>query len=90
MLAWLPMYPAPPVTIMFFGRLTVCCELAQIVEDSTGSLIDSALVRNIETFVTRAPCRHPGNGRMPDPALDVGDAPAGVALIPGAIELLGR
>jgi len=35
------MYPAPPVTIMFFERLTadpryslliVCCELAQIVE----------------------------------------------------------
>jgi len=82
LLAWLPMYPAPPVAIMFFERLTVCCELAQIVEDSTGSLTDSALVRNIETF--------PGNGRMPDPALDVGDAPAGVALIPGAIELLGR
>jgi hypothetical protein len=27
---------------------------------------------------------------MPDPALHVADFPAGVALIPGAIELLGR
>ena len=34
--------------------------------------------------------RHPRNGRMLDPALDVGDPPAGVALVPGAVELLGR
>jgi hypothetical protein len=27
---------------------------------------------------------------MPDPALHVADLPAGVALVPGAIELLGR
>ena len=27
---------------------------------------------------------------MLDPALDVGDAPAGIALVPGAVELLGR
>ena len=27
---------------------------------------------------------------MPDPVLDVGDPPAGVALVPGAVELLGR
>ena len=33
--------------------------------------------------------RHPGNGRMLDPALNVPDAPAGVALVPGAVELLG-
>src|SRR5262249_8458248 len=33
---------------------------------------------------------HPRNCRMPDPALHVADRPAGVALIPGAIELLGR
>jgi len=26
---------------------------------------------------------------VPDPALDVGDPPAGVALVPGAVELLG-
>src|SRR5215831_14024064 len=32
---------------------------------------------------------HPRNCRMPDPALHVADPPAGVALIPGAIELLG-
>src|SRR5262245_8250307 len=31
---------------------------------------------------------HPGNGRMLHPALDVGDAPAGVALVPGAVEPL--
>jgi hypothetical protein len=34
-------------------------------------------------------CRHPGNGRMLDLALDVDDAPAGVALVPGAVELFG-
>ena len=34
--------------------------------------------------------RHPGNGRVLDPALDVGDPPAGIALVPGAVELLGR
>src|SRR5437588_59218 len=33
--------------------------------------------------------RHPRNGRMPDPALHVADLPAGIALVPGAIELLG-
>ena len=33
---------------------------------------------------------HPRNCRVPDPALDLADPPAGVALIPGAIELLGR
>ena len=33
--------------------------------------------------------RHPRNGRMLDAALDVGNAPAGIALVPGAIELLG-
>src|SRR5215831_11256898 len=33
---------------------------------------------------------HPRNRRMPDPALHVADLPAGVALVPGAIELLGR
>ena len=33
--------------------------------------------------------RHPGNGRMLDPALHVPDAPAGVALVPRAVELLG-
>ena len=33
--------------------------------------------------------RHPGNGRMLDPPLDVGDPAAGVALVPGAVELLG-
>src|SRR6516225_7005738 len=33
---------------------------------------------------------HPRNCRMPDTALHVADPPAGVALIPGAIELLGR
>src|SRR6516225_2529694 len=33
---------------------------------------------------------HPRNCRMPDPALHVADPPAGVALIPGAIELLRR
>jgi hypothetical protein len=32
---------------------------------------------------------HPRNCRMPDPALDVADPPAGVALVPGAVELLG-
>ena len=35
-------------------------------------------------------CRHPGNGRVLDPALDVGDPPAGIALVPGSVELLGR
>jgi len=33
-------------------------------------------------------CRHPGNGRMLDPALDLFDGPAGVALVPGAVERL--
>src|SRR6516162_4344921 len=33
---------------------------------------------------------HPGNGGMLHAALDIGDTPAGVALVPGAIELLGR
>ena len=33
--------------------------------------------------------RHPRNGRMPDPALNVPDRPSGVALVPGAVELLG-
>ena len=33
-------------------------------------------------------CRHPRNGRVLDAALDVGDAPAGIALVPGTIELL--
>ena len=33
--------------------------------------------------------RHPGNGRMLDAALDIRDAPAGIALVPGAVELLG-
>jgi hypothetical protein len=33
---------------------------------------------------------HPRDCRMPDPALHVADPSAGVALIPGAIELLGR
>src|SRR5207245_11642421 len=32
---------------------------------------------------------HPRNGRMPDPALHVADLPAGVALVPRAVELLG-
>src|SRR5436190_5175284 len=32
---------------------------------------------------------HPWNGRMLDAALDVGDAPAGVALVPEPVELLG-
>src|SRR5262249_49188384 len=32
--------------------------------------------------------RHPRNGRMPDAPLHVADLPAGVALVPGAIELL--
>src|SRR5262245_7192203 len=31
---------------------------------------------------------HPGDGRMLDLALDIGDAPAGIALVPGAIEFL--
>ena len=35
-------------------------------------------------------CRHPGNGRVLDSALDVGDPPAGIALVPGSVELLGR
>src|SRR5262249_14713775 len=34
-------------------------------------------------------CRHPRNGRMLDLALDVGDVPAGVALVPSPVELLG-
>ena len=34
-------------------------------------------------------CRHPGNGRMLDAALDVVDPPAGIALVPGAVEVLG-
>ena len=33
--------------------------------------------------------RHPGNGRMLDPPLDVCDAVAGIAFVPGAVELLG-
>src|SRR5262249_25469004 len=33
--------------------------------------------------------RHSVNSRMPDPALDVGDVPDGVALVPRAIELFG-
>src|SRR5947208_184773 len=33
--------------------------------------------------------RHPGNGRMLSVALDVSDAAAGVALVPGAVEFLG-
>src|SRR6516162_6482262 len=33
---------------------------------------------------------HPRNCRMPDPALHVADPPAGVALVPGAVEDLGR
>ena len=33
--------------------------------------------------------RHPGDGRMLDAALDVRDPPAGIALVPGAVELLG-
>src|SRR5262245_54468109 len=33
---------------------------------------------------------NPRDCRMPDPALHVADPPASVALIPGAIELLGR
>jgi hypothetical protein len=33
--------------------------------------------------------RHPGNGRMPDPRLHVADLPAGIALVPGAVELFG-
>ena len=32
---------------------------------------------------------HPGDRRVPNPALDAGDVPAGVALVPGAIEFLG-
>ena len=32
--------------------------------------------------------RHPSNGRVLDPALDVDDAAAGIALVPGAIEVL--
>jgi hypothetical protein len=35
-------------------------------------------------------CRHPGNGRVPHAALNVSNASAGVALIPGTVELLGR
>ena len=34
--------------------------------------------------------RHPGNGRMLDVALDVRNAPAGIAFVPGAVELFGR
>src|SRR5499433_4510942 len=34
--------------------------------------------------------RHPRNGRMFPLALHVADLPAGVALVPGAVELLGR
>src|SRR5262249_22484769 len=33
---------------------------------------------------------HPGNGRMPDVALHVAHLPASIALVPGAVELLGR
>src|SRR6516164_3908203 len=33
---------------------------------------------------------HPRNCRMPDPALHVADPPAGVTLVPGAVERLGR
>src|SRR5262249_3721033 len=33
--------------------------------------------------------RHPRNCRMPDPALYVADLPTAVALVPGAVELLG-
>jgi hypothetical protein len=44
------------------------------------------------TLLTRAEPvqgrRHPGNSRMLDPTLDIGDAPAGIALVPGAVELL--
>src|SRR5262245_59677074 len=34
-------------------------------------------------------CRHPWNGGMLDPPLDLSNAPAGVALIPTAVELFG-
>src|SRR5262249_4595706 len=34
--------------------------------------------------------RHPGNGVMLDLALDVGDAPPGIALVPAAVELFRR
>src|SRR5262249_51083135 len=34
-------------------------------------------------------CRHPRNGRMLDPALDVPNPPASIALVRGAVELLG-
>jgi hypothetical protein len=33
--------------------------------------------------------RHPRNGRMPDPALNVPDCPSGVPLVPSAVDLLG-
>src|SRR5262249_10107662 len=32
---------------------------------------------------------HPGDSRVPNPALEVGDVPAGVALVPSPVELLG-
>jgi hypothetical protein len=35
-------------------------------------------------------CRSEGDDRVPDPALDVGDRLAGVAFVPGPVEVLGE
>jgi hypothetical protein len=34
-------------------------------------------------------CRHPGNCRVLHVALDISDCPAGIALVPAAVEVLG-
>src|SRR5947209_1675227 len=73
----------------------LCCTCAMYFSAAASSENDQGsinLASNTASVSSTMPSRVAairGNGRMPDPALHVADLPAGVALVPRAVELLG-
>jgi hypothetical protein len=59
-------------------------------ENDHGSMNLASNTASVPSTMPSRGRRHPGNGRMLDAALHVGDASAGVALVPGAVEFFGR